>query len=255
MHLRIFVPWIVLAAVLGFAVGGSFFACVMSDRQGERHGQSTPRQHATGTPPSQEAQAAPKEPQEQPNRDFMGPEWWLVWVTIPLALFTAALFFVTWRLARDAARTAKSEFVATHRPHIRLREFHCVGGPDQPATIRFTVFNAGGSKAIIRGGSGKAEFLLSGRPLPPPTFVAAKDIEMMDAFDAGAIQERVSFPLAYTGYAIEDQNRSGPSLFFYGYIAYADEMGHTFLTAFCRVYNPSTFRFRKVDDPDYEYED
>ena len=40
-----------------------------------------------------------------------------------------------------------------------------------------------------------------------------------------------------------------------GYIAYSDAVGVTRRTGFFRYYDPDRRRFRKVDDPEYEYQD
>lgn len=81
-----------------------------------------------------------------------------------LTLFTGALAFLTWQLiivgqrqhqaARDALELARKEFIASHRPSLRVRRIWPIG-KSQPfmgkalTEIRFIVANVGYSEAKI----------------------------------------------------------------------------------------------------------
>jgi hypothetical protein len=47
----------------------------------------------------------------------------------------------------------------------------------------------------------------------------------------------------------------GDVLFFRGALVYVDESGVRRRTSFCRPLEYSTMRFRRIDDPDYDYRD
>jgi hypothetical protein len=44
-------------------------------------------------------------------------------------------------------------------------------------------------------------------------------------------------------------------LFVHGQIVYRNDLGTTYTTSFCRIWNIAANRFKRTNDPDYEYED
>jgi hypothetical protein len=149
MPVRIFVPWLVLAAVLSFVLGGSFHFLVWGEPHNDTRHYAPNTEQADGRPatPGNKSQATPEQAQEHHNRDLWGPEWFLVWGSGPLAIFTGLLFYYTRKLAADAARIARDEFLATHRPWLRVRYFKRIELGSNEAIIRFSVVNIGDTEA------------------------------------------------------------------------------------------------------------
>ncbi|MDP1748269.1 MAG: hypothetical protein Q8L22_02335 [Reyranella sp.] len=130
MLIRIFAPWIVLAAILGFAMGGTlvFTGQVPIDpykvgvaQPGTEHGGEKKHPHPF-------------------SRDWFTADpvafatFALVTVTLGLAIVTGGLYFATARLARDAKEAgdkaitasaeavniARQDLISTHRPWISI---------------------------------------------------------------------------------------------------------------------------------------
>lgn len=214
-------------------------------------------QHAKATPDasgeSNKPEAAPKQPEY--HRDWWGPEAFLVYVTVPLMVFTGFLFKSTRDLARDARRSsasalkmAREEYIASHRPRMRVREFKMIGPGDGNA-IRWTLSNVGGSNAVIRGVRAGIQYAVNNEDLPAPSYDRCQELTTMQRFAPGNLDEQVTLPLHLKG---ADAARW---LYVFGYVAYADELGNGFLTAFIRKYDWPRGRFVAANDPDYEHED
>ncbi len=78
------------------------------------------------------------------NRMSVCPEWLTAWSTFALFIATAALWIFTallWWAARN-------EFIATHRPKLRIRNFSAVNfGQVLVYDLQFNIFNIGDSDA------------------------------------------------------------------------------------------------------------
>jgi hypothetical protein len=178
--------------------------------------------------------------------------------TLWLTVFTGGLFVATlflWGATIGQLRHLRREFVATHRPRLRIRQVEFMGNADEPA-IEFTIVNVGETTATIVESSvrpwiptiGKA---LPGRPpyAPPttrPRTTTLKNGEEVRWVETDAPDNwHLHFASVY-----EDL-----STVLLGYIVYADDMGILRRTGFCRQRTANESCFEPVTNPDYEYED
>ncbi|MDP1749795.1 MAG: hypothetical protein Q8L22_10070, partial [Reyranella sp.] len=182
----------------------------------------------------------------------------LVNYTGKLADYTLGLFVATVALVVATVATLligvfqlkhmRREFIAAHRPRMKVREFNHIA--DGGNAIRWTLSNVGGSKAIIRGVRATTRLTKADDDLPAPDYSRCEEITTMTAFEPGNLDEQVTLRLpANWGYD------SARWLYVFGYVAYGDELGNGFQTAFIRRHDWPRGRFVPVNDPDYEHED
>jgi len=117
MLIRFFVPWVALAAILGFAVGGSYIWASLEPRHTPAHDQNAsakehrPNEHAKGENTTDEVIAE--------------YTFWLVLLTGILAVATVGLGVATYGLyvtGEKQIRLNRDQFLATHRPELIVRE-------------------------------------------------------------------------------------------------------------------------------------
>ena len=105
-------------------------AKIQHDATQNRYSSDPPKDAIT---PSNQSEATPEQGKEQKNRDFFGPEWFLVWVNVPLASFTALLFFATSKLARDTRNASAENLAASTKATetlTKIERAYLVGGGD-----------------------------------------------------------------------------------------------------------------------------
>jgi hypothetical protein len=196
----------------------------------------------------------------------------LAFATIGLWLATLGLYFAGERNLKFAKETsdrqaaqiqsqidlARNEFLATHRPKIRIKHFMLANDiwQGQPITANLTCLNNGTADAIPQQVGLRYEVVKEGGSLPLDPAITGRGvsggrvgcglnwrIEKLDADRTLASQESADI----------QQGRS--KLYCVGFVSYLDGSGRMRITGFCRVLNLQSGRFDKVDDPDYEYED
>jgi hypothetical protein len=188
---------------------------------------------------------------------------WLMAFTGILAIATAGLG----ALNLFQVRLARSEFLSSHRPKIRLK--HIWLNEDiwqqQPVIVTLVCVNTGVADAKLQEIGLRYEIVRNGATLPP-----APDIDHVLQANGAAVRSGKNhrFPLINIGRVItaaentEIQNKTA-SLFCVGYISYLDAADLMRITGFCRVLEfphntiarADNSRFRIFKDPDYEYED
>jgi hypothetical protein len=194
--------------------------------------------------------SAPQSATDQKAEDFPWYESSAIWT----AIFTCLLTFSTiglWTATRAALQLTRKEFVATHRPRLRLRRprLHL---DLLPVRVDFIVANVGETPAHMKRAeiticlrdSGGNEHIPSITSPTLRTIAAGESI--LDAVQSSEITYEEEFEL-WAGGRVEIR----------GVIDYTDDGGIERQTGFWRVYDPETKRFRRQEhsDPDYEYED
>jgi len=240
MNIRFFVPWIVLAAVLGFALGGSaVYVPVSPLDKGEAH--------ATAEHSGDKKHPNPFTVEWFTADPVASATFLLVFVTGALAVVTGFLYFATRELAKDAASTAKSEFAATHRPHMRVRYFKHLD-----TRVRLTMVNTGDTAGYSYGCRAIVEWL-NPRDLPPFIDLAMGYHSTGRKFAVGEWEE-VDIPMPKLQLPpIPDE---ACNWVVYGIIDYKSEDGaRHWQTAFCRYWDNKRGRFEPIADPDYNHED
>jgi hypothetical protein len=213
--------------------------------------------------------------------------------TLWLAILTGALVVVstfqgyflirsdrTARIAAETARksteTAQAEFIATHRPRIRVRNIvvnspQSADGrtfepfaPGQIVSGQFFIANVGGSRADILDGHCTVFWSREGLPMRRP--YEGRD-DNLQAMGRTLLSGQSTTALFRSDRPIESEasqtvGRSiahGFKLYVMGWVTYADRNNDVWRTGFCHEYVPtggfSPPRFFPVDDPDYEYQD
>jgi hypothetical protein len=176
---------------------------------------------------------------------------------VAIAWFTVKLKHVSTkqaRLARRAIKLAGDEYLATHRPLLRVRYFKRVDAPtDQMIQVHFTIVNVGDTRAKMLGCNAGIEFFRKDS-LPTPVLFHLREALAVRPFGRGATDEATVL-LPKDRALLADHLVEQKEMHVYGFIVYADKGGNTRTTAFCRRWDAARDRFTPVDDPDYEYED
>jgi hypothetical protein len=167
--------------------------------------------------------------------------------TIFVALFTIVLGVV----AYQQIGLSRSEFIATHRPRLRIRSVRRFNNNQaNNIKIRFNVVNVGNSTAQLIGSNVLVDFF---NDKPPVEFDGENVVEPR-RFLAGASDSYIASS-ARRWIVLQSQYQQSRFLFAYGWIVYRDDLNTTYTTSFCRIWNLAGNRFARTDDPDYEYED
>jgi hypothetical protein len=211
----------------------------------------------------------------QQEDDKSRADWWLVKLTGILALigFLQLVVFgwvFGWQgiQLRNSVKASRDEFLATHRPAIRIK--HVVLRNDiwqeEPIVIDVTCVNKGISAAALQH-IGITYFVArKGRPLPiQPAIPAVRE------YRGARLEVGINYPFEnininriLTAQENADIQQERSELYCVGWVSYLDGANRMRITGFCRVLRlpplevPRTIencRFRRVRDPDYEYED
>lgn len=200
----------------------------------------------------------------QPERYFhsaFAPSMAAAWAQVVVG---AIGLFVIWRTLKAVeltAQTARDEFLATHRPQLRVRQVEFIESNGLVKGVRYTVHNAGDSEGVITEVSERlwlAEVSLGLRLMPSYRAPGITRITGITLKPGGhAVSEHIhpdgeglNFQAVFDGFGVQDNKP-----LFLGYISYKDQAGTVRKTAFLREYDRPTRRFAIIDHPDYEYQD
>lgn len=176
-----------------------------------------------------------------------------------VALFTWALWRSTHRLQVVTSQTLnhlQREFVATHRPRLRIRQVSYVPDDDKPS-VDFTIANVGDSTATILESSVKIWIVpindeWAGLPPydPPTATPRTRVLRNGDMIRWTETDSPGRFDLL-----IGDVANDRLHTVLLGYLVYADDTGIRRRVGFCRKRIARGNTFACVANPDYEYED
>lgn len=188
---------------------------------------------------------------------------WLTFFTGVLAVATIGLGIATlgmYSLARE-------ELLSTHRPKIRVKHFFLASDiwQGEPILVNMTLVNNGTAEAIPHQIGIKYFVVRKDRQLPiepsitPIFYGTGQRMEVGKNLDI----EKVDAQKTLDAEENDDIQQGRSRLFAVGYVSYEDVAGKTRITGFCRVLTfpleqvafQSNTRFRRFEDPDYEYED
>lgn len=202
---------------------------------------------------------------EKPEEAIARYNYWLTWVTFILAVATVGLGILNF----FQIRLARAEFLATHRPKIRIKHLWLtkdVWGKKE-IEVSLGIVNNGTTEATLNTIGIRFDIIPTGCPIP-----FDPDIPDIPGVRVGGAKMPVGVWWKYGGirngtYVTDAGNtalQKGQSkLYCIGYVSYYDGARNMRITGFCRVLeSPTNFlvsvhnsRFRKFDDLDYEYED
>jgi hypothetical protein len=210
------------------------------------------------------------EEREKPEEALARYTWWLTAFTCVLAFATIGLGAATLWLCLASERQfrlARDEFVASHRPKIRIK--HVVLARDiwheEPIVVNLTCVNTGTADALLGQLGIRYEIVRTDRNLPmdpgiPAIFnygggrLACGRNWTVDNIDTGRV---------LTPEENADIQQRRADLHCIGYVSYLDASDRMRITGFCRVLvfpedalaDVQQCRWRVFPDPDYEYED
>jgi hypothetical protein len=139
------------------------------------------------------------------------------------------------RLIRKSIDLARSEFLSTHRPKIRVKHVWLLNevAYDKPIGIRVVCVNCGTTDAVMVDYGIAVMVVKKGGSLPPdPTFPSFKIILRLES--------GISLPFPdFTHRITEDEEiglqGGGADLYCFGYVHYRDDVKRLRTTAFCRM--------------------
>jgi hypothetical protein len=180
--------------------------------------------------------------------------------TIFIAAFTIVLAKVTGkqaRLSRESIDLARSEFIATHRPRIVLRDVSFVDGQ-----ILYMLVNTGDTKATVVESWILDEFVPTAQAIRPLRSAGHDDLGRI-TFAGGEVRDLTHAPQmgAYIRIpdmmriAVEDQPPMIGEIYFTGAILYSDDVGNRRRAVFRRRWDRGSKGFIGMNDSDQEYAD
>lgn len=253
MLIRIFVPWVVLAGLLGFVLGGSYVWAFLDFRH-------TPAHQQDAEPKEKTSEAKAAEEKEKTDRLLAEYTFWLMLFTGVLAVATVGLGIATYGLyatGEKQIRLIREGFNATHRPRIGIRSVHTLTR-DKEGFLAFVYVNRGiGIAKITQIGCAVilGEFIRTA-----PAF-EIKDIPGMElASGDSTIYEYIPHNAAEFSFGRGFETNADPTAipftaFFVGLVTYEDSEGRRRETGFCRKNAPGTDLWEVVENSPYEYED
>jgi hypothetical protein len=191
---------------------------------------------------------------------------WQLWL-IRESLDDAKLAAGAAKESADASKVqadiAQKTLISTHRPKLIVRELIIIDPTDEERNIRisYVVANIGASEARIVESWIEIQEVADGslRPLQPTEGTNVIGDETIDAGTRILREQGSTVSMLSLAVARQIQQRSGhtpvATVYFRGWIVYADRNMTRRRTAFCRAFDHRDRRFRIVDDPDYEYAD
>ena len=148
-----------------------------------------------------------------------------------------------------ATEVALKQFLASHRPHVRAFLFKEVGGPSETIPLALEYVNTGTLPAHVTAIESSVDLWESPRPARQMTNVLEGEVVL----NPGERREQLlNFSEPDLRPALGGEE---PPLHYWcvARIKYTGPDGANRETGFCRVYEPSTGRWQRVEDSDYEY--
>ena len=171
-----------------------------------------------------------------------------------LALFTFILIVVgAWQgiQLKNTVDLSRAEFISSHRPRLRIRSVdRSTSNPTDFIGVKFAVVNVGDTEARLLGSRVVVDFF----PEKPPIDLNGTDVVEPRRFLPGASDSYV-VTSSRKWLPLQSEYNAARYLFVHGQVVYRNDLGTTYTTSFCRIWNVAANRFKRTDDPDYEYED
>jgi hypothetical protein len=178
--------------------------------------------------------------------------------TVFIGVFTWVLACVTnrqARLTRESIELGRQEFLASHRPQLKIHFvrilpfLHEIAPDRQSLKAECGIINIGTSEGTVTGSAVYLEYLFPvDRPYLPEA--ARNDVIKQRRFGVGATDKCVVSGDNLSG--AHHVSNTTKALYLYGWIVYEDGRKNVRTTYFCRQYLHDKERFAAVDDPDCE---
>lgn len=251
------------AAIMGFALGGSFVAGYLFPQTQQQQSPAANKNDPAQRPSIEERHQATEEAIALYNKVLAWFTGILAIATIVLGGATVALYFANER----QIALARSEFASSHRPKIRIKHVWLVAlGSNQPVTVEIIYANVGDAKAIVSKIGMDFNVINADAQLPPGmtpperSYIKYPEIGMGVTVSTGNVVSLARLD----GMRVLDIRNGEKLLCCFGFIEYSDigppETRKIRRTAFCRMYRPSRRpidgmgRFVRPEQPDFDYE-
>jgi hypothetical protein len=214
---------------------------------------------------------AEAESDRKEREDKHRADWWIIKLTAAIAVVGALQLLVfgwqgiqlmrTVSVTKEAVELGNKEFIATHRPKIRIKNVWLLNEfwYDHPLKARVVCVNHGESDATIIAYGVDFLFVRRGEMLPPDhPFAFRREVNTrLKAGISGPFPDLIQQIDESTEVAV--RNNKG-DFYCIGYLHYTDGLGNPRTTAFCRKLELNTWlrgggQFVRVENSDYEYED
>jgi hypothetical protein len=214
------------------------------------------------------------------KHSFDKPDAYVALFTAILAISTIALWVSTrnlWKASRDQLDLARSEFISTHRPRMRIKHAWFTGDPlawrvGGPLEVNLEFVNVGRSDAHVYMINYQSILLQKGDRLPqrppydekPHSGLRITRFPTHATVPSGVTLHRELCDGILSNHEVVEVIHGRQTLYLIGTIEYSDFLGRIRQTAFCRRFTYKTYppreitefgRFEVEKDPDYEYED
>jgi hypothetical protein len=177
-----------------------------------------------------------------------------------IAIFTIVLVLVTRRqarLSRESIDLARSQFIATHRPRIVLKDVSFVDGQ-----LLYMLVNTGDTEATVVESWILDELVRTGQPIRPLRSAGHHDLGRL-ILAGGEIRDLTHDPKMGAFMRVPDMMRIGVEdqppmigeIYFTGAILYSDNAGIRRRSVFRRRWDRGYGSFIRLNDPDQEYAD
>lgn len=191
-------------------------------------------------------------------RNFTG------WLVIGTFLLGAIAIWQGY-LIHQQIKLARREFISSHRPRLAIKDLNFKPhinssspfAPGKATQIEYAIVNLGDTSGeIINGGATTLVTSSNIFPARTPISDQTKDFKDMKLACGQACKFDVTSRIVpNNAQEIEELNTGAKRIYYYGAFEYVDDLGFNRRTGFCRLYNPVSGFFEKVDAPDYEYEE
>jgi hypothetical protein len=196
----------------------------------------------------------------------------LFWATGALCIIALfQLFVFGWQgiQLRRTVRASENEFIATHRPKIRVKHFWLTSDiwDGTVITANVTYVNNGTANALFNDTGIRFVVVRKDRLIPFDPHIPAihfnppnREITCGRSWEFQGMKDGTMLTPEQNVEIQEQKSR----LYCIGYVSYLDAAGRMRITGFCRVLRfplssalayHGNVRFRRFPDPDYEYED
>lgn len=185
--------------------------------------------------------------------------------TLAVAAFTLTLWLTSKEqsaLTRKSIDLARAEFIASHRPTVKVRGFRWDGNEisgDSAHAVQFEYVNVGDGIATVKEIGTAIAFTAKPDAASKPPEVTSFSVLKVDPpislqsgqRELGATEDNFS----WEGVEIKMVRDRAAYVYCIGYIVYSDGNGVERRTGFCRRFNFPTVRWEVAADDEYEYQD
>lgn len=155
--------------------------------------------------------------------------------------------------AREQVVLAREEFIASHRPRLKIRNFRIAPVSKDKILIQYRVVNVGDTTATIVNWNQSTVFMPKKIFPALPVYAPSNSLIGVLPLESGMSWPGVIEMAEENIGGVEGRIRQ-EFLYVYGFIRYSDRLKNERELFFCRLFNPETERF-EIGDEEHDYAD